>query len=354
VYYHGMDTKKPDYSSWQAADFLADVSFQEWVRSRLKGEVYLPSHWEKLRLGDPRIAAAMDEAEETLVLLYSRQPTASPDPEGRTLVWDNIRREIGRKRASFFTWGRVAAVCVPLIGLCVAILFMFRKQPEPALVAQKTQGNGAFRVFVLPDESQVMLGANSEIRYTKDWKTTSGRREVWLNGDAHFEVKHLNRDSLAVKEEEKFVVIVNEILEVEVLGTVFNIWNRDGKISVGLESGKVKLRRRPEGTEVLLKPGETARFSGNQFEILHHTPQLVLHEATHDKLYELNNTSVEEIVGMIERMYDKKVVVEDSSILRRRIDGVLPLCHENDLLFALSGILDITVETRENNQLIFH
>ncbi|QOD59798.1 FecR domain-containing protein [Polaribacter haliotis] len=97
------------------------------------------------------------------------------------------------------------------------------------------------KTFNLPDNSEVVLNANSEITYSKkDWENS---RNLDLNGEAYFKVQ----------KGKKFTVNT-EIGEVTVLGTQFNVKERDnyfevktyeGLVSVAYKDTLVKL---PKGT----------------------------------------------------------------------------------------------------------
>ncbi|PQJ76796.1 FecR family protein [Polaribacter glomeratus] len=97
------------------------------------------------------------------------------------------------------------------------------------------------KTFNLPDNSEVVLNANSEITYSKkDWKQS---RNLTLEGEAYFKVQ----------KGKKFTVNT-EIGQVTVLGTQFNVKERanyfevktfEGLVSVAYNGKKIKL---PRGT----------------------------------------------------------------------------------------------------------
>lgn len=351
-----MSMSEQQYANWGVAEFMADPAFQDWV-SATDNAGELQEHWERIQLLYPTLIPVMEEAAG---LLRELRPTRSlQDPEGEELVWQAIQKAMkvpGQSpaiRRKLIRWPAVAAAVLLMLGVAALIIWLHHSEYMPsAQISETTDDRGAFRLISLPDSSKVMLGANSNIRYDEKWNR-KGPREVWLKGDAHFEVKHLNRDEAAIATNEKFLVHVNNQVEIEVLGTVFNVWNRNGKTEVELESGKVRLRMKGATKEMTLKPGEVATINGSSLELNEEKSDLVLQGPDHDKLYNLNNTSVAEIINLISKTYGKKVLVEDSSLLSRKIDGVLPLCHEKDLLFALSGILDIRVRQTDAQTWVF-
>ena len=91
---------------------------------------------------------------------------------------------------------------------------------------------GETKAVELPDGSTVTINANSRLSYAANWQT-EGDREVWLDGEAFFSVTH-------TADNQRFIVHTNQI-DVEVLGTEFNVKNRRSKTEIMLASGKVKL-----------------------------------------------------------------------------------------------------------------
>lgn len=349
-----MSMSEQQYANWGVAEFMADPAFQDWAGAKDNtGE--LNEHWKKVQSYHPELIPVMEEAAG---LLHELRPKKIlQDVEGEKLVWQAIQQEMKKpEQASvrkLIRWPAVAAAVLLMLGVAGLVVWLHHTHFIPAAqISETTDNRGAFRLISLPDSSKVMLGANSNIRYDERWNR-KGPREVWLKGDAHFEVKHLNKNETAIATNEKFLVHVNDQVEIEVLGTVFNVWNRNGKTEVELESGKVRLRMKGATREMTLKPGEVATINGSSLELNEEKSDLVLQGPDHDKLYNLNNTSVAEIIELISKTYGKKVLVEDTSLLSRKIDGVLPLCHEKDLLFALSGILDIRVRQADAQTWVF-
>lgn len=352
-----MSMSEQQYANWGVAEFMADPAFQDWV-SGAGNAAELDAYWKKVQQRYPELRSFMEDAAGLLQEL--RPKRILQDAEGERLVWKAIQQEIEAEQqkpapvaAKLIRWPAVAAAVLLMLGVAALVIWLHHAQHAgTAQVSESTDNRGAFRLISLPDSSKVMLGANSKIRYDERWNRRNPR-EVWLKGDAHFEVKHLNRNEAAISGNEKFLVHVNDQLEIEVLGTVFNVWNRNGKTEVELESGKVKLRMKGSNKEMILQPGEVATINGGSLQLDQERSDLVLQGPDHDKLYNLNNTSVAEIIDLITKTYRKKVIVEDSTLLSRKIDGVLPLCHEKDLLFALSGILDIRVRQADAQTWVF-
>ena len=99
-----------------------------------------------------------------------------------------------------------AASIIVLIGL----FYLFNLNKQITCITQL----GEMKEYVLPDQSKVILNADSKLTYKKGFWNSS--REVYLTGEAIFEVK---KGSL-------FTVNTNKG-NVRVLGTSFNVFTRN-------------------------------------------------------------------------------------------------------------------------------
>ena len=106
--------------------------------------------------------------------------------------------------------------------------------------------------LILPDSTKVWLNANSKLVYPTSFK--KGIRQVELDGEAYFDVKH--------NEDNPFVVGTKS-MNVTVLGTEFNVkTNRQGA-STTLVSGAVKFISRTADKKeraVLIQPGQRISY----------------------------------------------------------------------------------------------
>ncbi|GAB3504603.1 FecR domain-containing protein [Spirosoma knui] len=149
---------------------------------------------------------------------------------------------IGQRR-----WWLAAAASVTGILLVLAgWWFMNRLGGAQGQLSFETQ-YGEKKRIELPEGSIVWLNGHSSLRFETD---SAGNRRAWLTGEALFSIKH-------TPTHQKFVVHTTRQLNIEVLGTVFNVTDRRGNVSVTLQSGSVRVvdqtQRQPD---VLLKPGE--------------------------------------------------------------------------------------------------
>ena len=103
------------------------------------------------------------------------------------------------------------------------------------------------------DGTQVMLNAASTLRFPKQFR--GNVREVYLDGEAYFEVAH--------DPEHPFIVHAADA-DVKVLGTTFNVrgWSEDRNTDVAVREGKVSVTskgKKEDQSEVVLSKGQHTR-----------------------------------------------------------------------------------------------
>lgn len=164
----------------------------------------------------------------------------------------------------------------------------------------------------LPDGTVVWVNSESSLRFPE--KFTSNRREVFLEGEAYFEVK---------KDANRPFYVYTEVGKVRVLGTAFNVcaYSNDRFWQTTLVEGSVMINQ--EEKEVLLKPNE-------QYQIDVRTGKAGLREVLpelytswRDGKFYFKAYTFEELVEKLERWYDFKMFYMNEEIKTRRFSGVV-------------------------------
>jgi len=133
---------------------------------------------------------------------------------------------------------RVAAVAVAIIGLS----YFYINSLNETVTTQYAERSE----IVLPDASEVVLNANSEVSYSK--KNWNKKRNINLEGEAYFKVAKGKR-----------FTVVTPAGNVSVLGTQFNVEQRNGIFEVTCFEGLVS---------VLFNNKETKLPAGNSFLVV--------------------------------------------------------------------------------------
>jgi len=162
-----------------------------------------------------------------------------------------------RRRVQFFQrFGRIAALFVLPIMLAAAVYFYVQNNrwaTAPDEWVECFVPHGEIRTVVLPDSSQALLNAGSVLIYPRQFNDRT--RGVYLNGEACFTV---------VREAHKPFVVKTADMDVEVLGTVFDVlcYADSDHATTTLKSGKVSIRLKNLSDErVVLEPNEQAVYN---------------------------------------------------------------------------------------------
>jgi ferric-dicitrate binding protein FerR (iron transport regulator) len=193
---------------------------------------------------------------------------------------------------NFKSFLRVAAVFVVLLTSSYFVFFNNTKSFSTEIAQTET--------FNLPDNSEVILNAHSKLSYNKKkWKTN---RTLDLDGEAFFKVT----------KGEKFSVMTDAGV-VQVLGTQFNVKERDNYFEVQCFEGSVSVKSGVN--EKILKPGKTFRMvDGKIIDVKDFnaiSPSWLAQESTFDEV------PLWQVIDELENQYNIDISAEnvDTSVL---------------------------------------
>jgi ferric-dicitrate binding protein FerR (iron transport regulator) len=231
-----------------------------------------------------------------------------------------------------------------LVGLCVSIAIGWKIVVGTGHIEYVT-AFGETRALVLPDGSQVMLNGNTRLSYSEKWAAQQ-TREVWLSGEAYFSVKKSTD-----KARSRFIVHTKK-LDVEVLGTQFNVSGRKNATQVVLNEGEVKINP-GDGAKVpplIMKPGELLEYSGTQQPIIRKVVNPQMYSSWKFKKMVFEETTLKEIAERIEATYGYRVLFADTALAGRRLTGTIPSDNMDVLLLTLSKLFNLDIR-KDQNQL---
>src|SRR5688572_4895755 len=156
---------------------------------------------------------------------------------------------------------------------------------------------GHYRL-VLPDGTQVWLNSESSIRYPTAF--TGKERKVFVTGETFFEV--------AKNKDKPFIVVTGDV-QVEALGTQFNInaYSNEPFLTATLIDGAILVSN--SKNENMLKPGQQAQIAPNNFSVVVADTMDVV--AWKNDQFKFTNATIDVIMRQVERWYDAEVVYEN-------------------------------------------
>lgn len=248
-----MDSNK--YKDYQVSDFVDDEQFRRWV---LEGDQREALFWQKFLQDYPLQADNVAKSRTFLLSINAHfdNEIKSISQQEAITSFNKLAEKITEPpklvplRRKYLHWG-IAASILLILGF---LSFPFFQNNHPAKIY--STGNGERLTVQLPDASTVDLNANSTIIYFPNKWNQLDAREVWLEGEAFFNVKR--------KAERTNFYVHAEELKIEVLGTQFNVRTRDAKSEVVLEEGTIELEIiDTDGTESnhTMQPGDYISYS---------------------------------------------------------------------------------------------
>lgn len=176
-------------------------------------------------------------------------------------------------------------------------------------------GFGETQSMELADGSRVTLNSNSSLRVPR-WGFGRKTREVFLTGEASFSVIH-------TRDHRRFVVHANDALEVDVLGTEFNVFARARGTKVALVEGKVRLRYRDGALlkNLTMKPGDFVTRDSSGKTSLINTEHAQNYLAWQSHRYVLEKATMREVCQLFEDNFGITVRIPDSTLAMHTISG---------------------------------
>ena len=238
-------------------------------------------------------------------------------------------------------WYAIAAT-VTVMLLTAWLLFFFLQPPSYTLYQTAF---GETKIISLPDGSSVTLNANSSLRLPSSFME---KRQVWLNGEAFFEVEEVTRKQQAGLI--KFTVHT-ERLDVEVLGTAFNVQDWQQKTQVVLSHGSVRLKAANQ-QELTMKPGELVEISDGESAIKKMDVNPELYTSWKENKLLCDDTPLAEIADLIRHRYGKEITFQQESLQDIPVTGTLPLQDLTLLSQVLQESLTINIKVYETEIVI--
>ncbi len=366
------------YKNFTTEDFVQDKKFRQWV---LHPDKVSNTFWYNFLSDNPGRLEAIKQAKA--IVLSIEFPEHDLAEEDITHMWNHIE-EVNQTAGqtgqdSVFPlhpiemvehqvghqprYGRkfyMAAASVVLLALSVFGYLYF--QAEKQYIRYET-AFGETQTVLLPDSSIVTLNANSTLTLAADWGLQQ-TREVWLEGEAFFEVHKYThygentqsadfRSKLAkagnsLPAAVKFVVHAGEV-NVEVLGTAFNVNTRRGSTKVVLNSGKIQLNIKDDklSENILMEPGEMVAYTqaNRQLQKKMVVPETFSSWRNNELVFD--KVALGEIARILEDTYGLEVVFEDSTMKQRQFIGSLPADNLDMLLTAFSKMYNISWEGKK-------
>lgn len=257
-------------------------------------------------------------------------------------LFDELFEKIWRKRKTDFRQTQpknnlvlrltqLAAILV--IGLFSGYYLNSAKKLSSPIYYTSVAPKGSVSEMYLPDGSHIFLNSGSEIKCAVDG--IGGMREIFLNGEAWFQV---------AKMKEKPFLVHTSFYDIQVTGTSFNVkaYGDDNDVITTLEEGSVCVKSSENlklTKEILLKPGEQLIYSKESRNIRKNEVNTKWYTSWKDNKLVFVNMSLKELRILMERKYGVEIEIMDQSILNYHYDGTI----KNETIIEVMEILKQTL-----------
>jgi len=345
-------------------ELLEDDSFVRWVKGDSNPEE--TRKWEAWESSSDKNQELYAEAKFIIESLGEMEPEA-PDP---TVYLERFLNRMENSRTQKQLWNfreynrrtlpRYVAIAASILIMIVAgiaiynVRFTSQSQKSPKHEVAKVQNfktnYGQKKRLTLSDGSKIVLNANSQLRFA-DAIGVNNKIDVWLNGEAYFEIKHLTGNA-----KRAFVVHTKDGTITDI-GTRFSVNTRSDSTTVALVQGAVNIKIDSKKSSTnqsgyLMKPGELALFEkGGQDITIHQVNSAVYTSWISNKLT-FDHTPIKAAARRIEDTYGVKVVINDKNLLKKSISGSVRNNNLNVLIDALSKMLRVPVRKEKGKVII--
>jgi transmembrane sensor len=323
------------------ADEKERLEARQWIRESQDNMAYfisLKGIWQDSLLHPGERVVNTDEAFDRLRARLQIPPIIQPAVQP-----DSFRLPETQRRQ----WPRLAkAAVIAALTLTAGMIGMIvlRKgspgQPPP-IAFEIFVPNGKMKKIVLPDSSEVWLNAGTRLSYAAGFG--EGKREVSLEGEGYFAVKH----------NEKIPFIVRtQGYTVRDIGTIFtiNAYPDSKNFETAVIEGRIEVRcdlpRTASAEKILLDKNEVLKIVGTgtaspvrdntprQTDSLHRVPQPVLvntfistapdmdhYTGWKDHLLVFNEETFDQVAQRLERTFDVRIHINSDQLARLRYTG---------------------------------
>lgn len=234
---------------------------------------------------------------------------------GKTIVWRDIMR-----------YAAAVLITFAVSAFSAYYYYSYTNNDEKNFVVYADKGQRSN--LILPDGTKVWLNSGSRLEYNN--KYGKEERKVKLTGEAYFEVS---------KDKEHRFLVNTGIMDIEALGTAFNVqaYPDENRITTTLVEGKVRVNT--PGKEAILSPNQQASYSkANGMMTVNNIRNVEYANGWINGEFSFNGASLEEIARELSRMYNMEIKFKSNDIKKLHFTGVI----KNNSLTNVLEIISLT------------
>ncbi|MBO0591167.1 FecR domain-containing protein [Cellulophaga sp. E16_2] len=202
----------------------------------------------------------------------------------------------------------------------------------------------------LSDGSVVWLNSGSKMIYPAVFN--GDRREVYLEGEAIFDVAHNKHQPF---------IVMSQDQEIEVLGTVFGVtcYEDENTINTVLKSGSVQISYKNDSSssshmdKMKITPGTKASYDKNNKSIFSEKVNVDNYFSWRDGVFIFKKNDLKHIIKRVSRYYNKSITIEDETLSTESFSGYLDLNEDiESVLKNIKASTDMNYTFKEDKIII--
>ncbi|WP_303208241.1 FecR family protein [Bacteroides oleiciplenus] len=210
------------------------------------------------------------------------------------------------------TWMRYAAMFIGIFLISGLSYHIYQSQSGTSSLVAVT-ARDEVKELMLPDGTKVWLNKHTTLKYPSEFSERG--RNVYIEGEAYFEVK---------RNVEKPFIVRSEAMQVRVLGTVFNLKSDKASRSAvaTLIKGEIEVKGNHEEGMIVLSPGQKAELNGM-------TRRLVVKQVDtgienwHNNQFVFEKADIFTIARTLENSYGVKIILAPEMDVTKTYTGAL-------------------------------
>lgn len=316
--------------SIQVEDLIEDTSFKQWVNGMNSPQA---QEWEYHYQNRPGDRDVMDQAKVMIEgIPFNRRFISDQKVEtawqrlGETL--DTVPDEQLVRAYTLKIFWKIAAAVIFIIMAGTALYSVYQNGEKVYRTAY-----GDRMELTLPDGSHVTMNANSTLSFVR-----RNPRKVTMTGEMYFDVEKKPETG------EPFLVHTPD-LDIQVLGTEFNVNSRQEKTEVLLDEGSIELDIKQKGS-MRMVPGDFVSYSLIENKILEQQtaekPEVIT--SWKEGVLLLDSVSLASNLSLLEDTYDISTIIENQVVGNKILVGGVPNDNLETCVNALRTIYNLDIQ----------
>lgn len=249
-------------------------------------------------------------------------------------MWHNRPLEIGRATNRIRWIIRLSQwAAILLFGLFAGYLINSGEKISRPIYCTSLAPKGSISEVILPDGSHIFLNSGSTLKYSVGDST--GNREIFLNGEAWFQVAKIKTRPFLVHTTSYDVVVT---------GTTFNVkaYPEEKEVVTTLVEGSVEVDRSGRNSNVsktILKQGQQLVYNKVSDNISVGEVNTRMYTSWKDNKLVFVNMKLKDLAVLLERRYGVDIEIADPGIMDYHYDGTF----KNETILEVLEILRHTL-----------